>query len=147
MEIREIYLPEFEQEMKKTREILERVPEDKPDFKPHEKSMPLGRLAAHIAQLPEFGTMIIELPSLDFSTGNMKPLVMESRQQLLAAFKPMRRRPARPSRARRMKTGNTSGSSAFKEKPLPRTSASWSIAACSSITRYITAASLACISG
>ncbi len=86
MEIREIYLPEFEQEMKKTRAILERVPEDKPDFVPHEKSMPLGKLAAHVAQLPEFGTRIIELPSLDFSTGRMKPLVMESRQQLLAAF-------------------------------------------------------------
>ena len=86
MEIRQIYLPEFEQEMKKTRAMLERVPEDKPDYKPHEKSTPLGRLAAHVAQLPEFGTMIIELPSLDFSTSKMKPLVMESRQQLLAAF-------------------------------------------------------------
>jgi uncharacterized damage-inducible protein DinB len=86
MEIREIYLPEFEQEMKKTRTLLERVPEDKPDFKPHEKSMPLGRLAGHVAQLPEFGTTIIELPGLDFSAGKMKPLLMESREQLLAAF-------------------------------------------------------------
>lgn len=86
MEIREIYLPEFEQEMKKTRAMLERVPEDKPDFVPHEKSMKLGRLAAHVAQLPEFGTMIIELPELDFSTGKMKQLVMESREQLLEAF-------------------------------------------------------------
>lgn len=86
MEIREIYLPEFEHEMKKTRAMLERVPEDKPDFVPHEKSTPLGRLAAHVAQLPEFGATIIELPSLDFSTGKMKPLVMESRAQLLEAF-------------------------------------------------------------
>lgn len=86
MEIRKIYLPEFEQEMKKTRTLLDRVPEDKPDFKPHEKSMPLGRLASHVAQLPEFGTTIIESPGLDFSTGKMKPLVMESREQLLASF-------------------------------------------------------------
>lgn len=86
MEIRQIYLPEFEEEMKKTRTMLERVPEDKPDYKPHEKSMPLGKLAAHVAQLPRFATMIIELPELDFSKSGIQPLVMESRQQLLTAF-------------------------------------------------------------
>lgn len=86
MEIREMFLPEFDQEMKKTRTILERVPEGKPDFKPHIKSMALGKLAAHTAQLPEFAVRIIELPELDFSNSDMKPLVMESRQQLLAAF-------------------------------------------------------------
>ncbi len=86
MEIREMFLPEFDQEMKKTRAILERVPEGKPDFKPHEKSMALGKLAGHTAQLPEFAVRIIELPSLDFSKSDMKPLVMESRQQLLTAF-------------------------------------------------------------
>lgn len=86
MEIREILLPEFDVEMKNTRILLERVPENMPDFKPHEKSMALGRLAAHVAQLPEFATRIAEQPSLDFSNSDMKPLVMESRQQLLAAF-------------------------------------------------------------
>lgn len=86
MEIREMFLPEFDQEMKKTRAILERVPEGKPEFKPHAKSMALGKLAAHVAQLPEFGVMIAELPDLDFSKSTMKPLVMESRQQLLDAF-------------------------------------------------------------
>ena len=86
MEIREIFLPEFDQEMKKTRAILEHVPEGKPDFKPHEKSMALGKLAAHVAQLPEFAVRIVELPELDFSKSDMKPLAMESRPQLLAAF-------------------------------------------------------------
>jgi uncharacterized damage-inducible protein DinB len=86
MEIREMFLPEFDLEMKKTRAILERVPEGKPDFKPHEKSMALGKLAAHTAQLPEFGAMIAELPELDFAKSDRKPLVMESRQQLLDAF-------------------------------------------------------------
>ena len=86
MEIREMFLPEFDQEMKKTRAILERLPEGKPDFKPHEKSMPLGKLAAHTAQLPEFAVRIVELPEFDFSKSDMKPLVMESRQQLLDAF-------------------------------------------------------------
>ena len=86
MEIREILLPEFDTEMKATRTTLERVPPDKTDYKPHEKSMAFGRLAAHVAQLPEFAAQIIELPELDFSKGSMKPLVMESREQLLAAF-------------------------------------------------------------
>ena len=86
MEIREMFLPEFDTEMKKTRATLERVPEGKQDFKPHEKSMALGKLAAHVAQLPEFAVMIAELPELDFSKSSMKPLVMDSRQQLLDAF-------------------------------------------------------------
>jgi uncharacterized damage-inducible protein DinB len=86
MEIRQMFLPEFDQEMKNTRTILERVPEGKPDFKCHEKSMTLGKLAAHTAQLPEFAVRIVELPDLDFSKSDMKPLVMESRQQLLDAF-------------------------------------------------------------
>ncbi len=86
MEIREILLPEFDHEMKLTRTMLERVPEDTPDYKPHEKSMALGKLAAHVAQLPEFATRIVELPGLDFSNSSMKPLVMESREQLLSAF-------------------------------------------------------------
>jgi uncharacterized damage-inducible protein DinB len=86
MKISEMLLPEFDQEMHKTRTMLERVPEDKPDYKPHEKSMALGKLAAHTAQLPEFALRIIELPELDFSKSDMKPLIMENRQQLLTAF-------------------------------------------------------------
>ena len=86
MEIRHMLLPEFDEEMKKTRKMLERVPEGVPDYKPHEKSMPLGRLAAHVAQLPEFASFIVELPELDFGKRTMKPLVMESRQQLLDIF-------------------------------------------------------------
>ena len=86
MEIREILLPEFEAEMKKTRAMLERVPEGQQEYKPHEKSMSLGKLAAHLARLPEFGTMIVETPNFDMSAGKMPPLVMESRQQLLDSF-------------------------------------------------------------
>lgn len=86
MEVRQMLLPEFDEEIKKTRTMLERVPEDKPDYKPHEKSMALGKLAAHVAQLPAFATFIVELPELDFGKSKMKPLVMESRKQLLAAF-------------------------------------------------------------
>ena len=47
MSIAQSLLPEFDQEMANTRKMLERVPDGKFDYKPHEKSMTLGRLAAH----------------------------------------------------------------------------------------------------
>ena len=55
MPISEMLLPEFDQEMANTRKILERVPEDKLSYKPHEKSMTLGRFAGHVAELPSWG--------------------------------------------------------------------------------------------
>ncbi len=54
MALAELLLAEFDVEMKKTRATLERLPDDKPDFKPHEKSMPLVKLANHTAELPGF---------------------------------------------------------------------------------------------
>lgn len=51
MSIAESMLPEYDQEMGTTRRYLERVPEDKFDFKPHEKSMSLGRLAGHLVEM------------------------------------------------------------------------------------------------
>lgn len=86
MQIRELLLPEFDAEMSKTRKTLERVPEDRPDFRPHAKSMSISALAAHLAQLPVFGAIIVTRPELDFATAGLKPLVMESREQLLKAF-------------------------------------------------------------
>jgi len=86
MPISELLLPEFDEEMKKTRTTLERVPADKPDFAPHPKSMPLGKLAPHVAQLAGFGLTILTTPALDFSTSSFKPLPMESAAQLVKAF-------------------------------------------------------------
>jgi uncharacterized damage-inducible protein DinB len=80
--ISELLLPEFESEMKKTRTILERVP-NQPDFAPHAKSMPLGKLAPHIAQLAGFGLTVLTTPELDFSKSSYKPLPFESASQLV----------------------------------------------------------------
>ncbi len=52
MTIPELFLLEFDEEMPGTRRILERVPEASFSWKPHEKSMTLGRLASHVADLP-----------------------------------------------------------------------------------------------
>ena len=86
MSISELLLPELDEEMKKTRTALERVPADKKEFAPHSKSMPLGKLAPHIAQLAEFGHIILTTPELDFSKGSIKPLPFESAAQLVKAF-------------------------------------------------------------
>jgi len=59
MTIAEILLQDFDHEMAGTRTTLERIPTDKPDFKCHDKSMPMGRLAVHVASLPRFGTSIL----------------------------------------------------------------------------------------
>ena len=83
MPISDLLLPEFEIEMTKTRTTLARVPVEKPDFAPHPKSMPLGKLAPHIAQLAGFGLTILTTPELDFSNRSYTPLQMESAEQLV----------------------------------------------------------------
>lgn len=85
MPINELLLAEFEEEARKTRATLERVPV-KPDFAPHSKSMPLGKLAPHVAQLGGFGLSVLTTPQLDFATGSYKPLPFESAEQLVRAF-------------------------------------------------------------
>ncbi len=86
MSISELFLSEFNEEMKKTRATLERVPEDKGEFKPHPKSMPLKRLAPHVAELPGFGLSVLTTPELDFAKTSYKPLPFESAAQLVQAL-------------------------------------------------------------
>jgi uncharacterized damage-inducible protein DinB len=89
MSISEILFPEFDQEMANTRKVLERVPAGKADWKPHEKSMTLGRLAGHIAELPGWGAMIFNLDVLDLTpmvTGDYKAYVANSPDELLQTF-------------------------------------------------------------
>jgi len=83
MTISEALLTELDQEIASTRRTLERIPADKPEFAPHPKSMPLGRLAPHLAELVGFGLSILTTPRVDFSAGGYKPLAMESAAQLV----------------------------------------------------------------
>ena len=69
MAIAESLLPEFDREMGLTRRVLERVPPGNFAWKPHEKSMTLGRLAEHLAELPYWLTMSIKESGIDISTG------------------------------------------------------------------------------
>lgn len=89
MSIAQSMLPEFDQEMASTRKILECVPEGKSDWKPHEKSMTLGRLAGHVAELPMWGALTMDRTELDISPVGgppFKPGVFTSRQATLKSF-------------------------------------------------------------
>lgn len=70
MPINELLIQEFDREMTNTRKALERVPEEKWNWKPAEKSGTLGWLAGHIATLPGFGTVIIKTPALEVGGAN-----------------------------------------------------------------------------
>jgi uncharacterized damage-inducible protein DinB len=85
MPIAQMLLPEFDREMANTRKMLERVPNDKLDFKPHEKSMGLAQLAGHLTQMVGFANMIILKDGMDF-TGDHKPFIPESQTNLLEVF-------------------------------------------------------------
>ena len=61
-------LPEFDHEMSVTRKLLERVPDDRMDWKPHDKSMSLGQLALHVATVPSWGSVTLNDSELDLSS-------------------------------------------------------------------------------
>lgn len=86
MSIAQSILPEFEYEMSNTRKTLERVPEDKLEYKPDPKSMPLGRLAGHIAEMVNWGAVTLQTESLNLDGGDYKPFSPTTRAQLLAEF-------------------------------------------------------------
>jgi uncharacterized damage-inducible protein DinB len=80
------YLAELEQEGKVAREILSRVPADKFDWKPHEKSMSFGKLASHIAEMVSWTGPTLQQPELDFSKIDYKPFEPATTEDLLEYF-------------------------------------------------------------
>lgn len=86
MEIIKMLLDEMEHEAVTTRKMLSRLPEDKYDWKPHEKSMTMQRLATHVAELPAWVSMVLTTDELDFASGDYKPEEIASNTDLLAYF-------------------------------------------------------------
>src|SRR5436190_20726306 len=89
MKLSDLLIPEFDQEMTTARKTLERIPEDKLSWKPHEKSMPLGRLAGHVAELAGWAVATINQDSLDFMPPGgqpYQPTVATSQKQILEIF-------------------------------------------------------------
>lgn len=85
MQIRDLLLQELDRELPATRRMLERVP-SQPDYAPHPRSMPLGKLAPHVAQLPLLGLAVVTGPALDFAAMKNEPLALESGAQLVKVF-------------------------------------------------------------
>lgn len=83
------FLAELEKEVKPTRKMLERVPMERGTWQPHEKSMALGGLATHVANLPSWTALTVNQNELDIAPVGAPPYKMEpftSTSELLAAF-------------------------------------------------------------
>ncbi len=80
------FLEELENEAKTARECLARVPADKFEWKPHEKSMTFGRLAVHIAEMFGWTKESLTQDVLDFATADYKPFQPSTTDELLAFF-------------------------------------------------------------
>ncbi len=83
MTIAEVLLLDFDTEISGARRTLERIPENNPQWKPHEKSMPIGRLALHVARLPQFCSRILTTSELDMGKEKRPELVFQSTAHLL----------------------------------------------------------------
>ena len=87
MAIKDALLPEFDHEMGTTRRLLERLPEADFAWKPHEKSMSLGQLSGHLANIPTWCATILEKIEFDLATmGDRRSKEPPSRELLLQEF-------------------------------------------------------------
>jgi uncharacterized damage-inducible protein DinB len=80
-----MYLPEFDHEFAETRRALERVPEDRFDWKPHEKSYTLHQLAAHLAEVPSWTGVTLNMDVFDLDEPYER-VVPETKEAILARF-------------------------------------------------------------
>ena len=78
-------LPEFDREMTTTRKLLERVPDEKLAWKPHQKSFSIGELATHLATLPLWGMETLTRSEFDVGT-TPPPAALASKQEIIATF-------------------------------------------------------------
>jgi uncharacterized damage-inducible protein DinB len=89
MKLTELFLSQLQSEEGSTRKVLQRVPEGRNDWKPHEKSMPLGYLSALVAGMPGWIEFMVNRDELDIQSpggAQFKPQVPDTNRELLAAF-------------------------------------------------------------
>ena len=86
MKLNEPIIAEMEQEGTATRKALERVPADKFSWKPHEKSMTLGQLASHVAEIATWTGATINQDELDFAKAGYKPFEPKTTEELVEFY-------------------------------------------------------------
>ncbi|HRI22104.1 MAG TPA: DinB family protein [Panacibacter sp.] len=86
MSMIQMFLKEMDKEAVTTRKMLERVPNDKYDWKPHEKSMTINQLTTHIAELPTWVSMTLNTSELDFAAVPYQPTHVNNTTELLELF-------------------------------------------------------------
>ncbi len=86
MSLIQMLLKEMQQEAQTTRKMLERVPNDTYDWQPHPKSMTINQLTTHIAELPDWITMVLKTDELDFSTNPYTPTTINTTAELVGLF-------------------------------------------------------------
>ena len=86
MSLSSSFIGELQHEAKLTEKILSVVPLDKASWKPHEKSMSIGRLATHIAEIPHWIKVIGSADEFDFASRVYNPRVAGSTEELLEIF-------------------------------------------------------------
>jgi uncharacterized damage-inducible protein DinB len=86
MAIVDALVPEFDHEMAVTRKVLERVNDARFNWQPHEKSMTLGRLATHVAEIPRWGHTILTQPEFNMVDGEYTPTSAAGTGEVLALF-------------------------------------------------------------
>ena len=86
MAIIDALLPEFDHEMAVTRKVLERVDSAQFGWKPHERSMSLGRLATHVAEIPQWAHTILTEPEFNMVDGEHKPTAAVNASEVLGLF-------------------------------------------------------------
>nr|WP_294941877.1 DinB family protein [uncultured Mucilaginibacter sp.] len=82
----EFFLDQLNSEVATTRKMLERIPNDKYDWKPHPKSMNIRSLATHIAELPTWIPMVLSTEELDFAAAPYNPTIINNTEDLMALF-------------------------------------------------------------
>jgi uncharacterized damage-inducible protein DinB len=85
MPLNQALLPEFDHEMANTRKSLERIPDNKLDWQPHQKSSTLGALATHLSTINQWTDAVLKQDSFDVATSPQPPK-LKSRKEILDAF-------------------------------------------------------------
>lgn len=85
MTLAEQFLVQLEAEAPKTRRVLENTPSGKDDWKPHDKSMPFGRLAMLVARMPSWISLVVKQEFLDLAGGNVPQNPLRTAAELVKA--------------------------------------------------------------